>query len=43
LNIIAMRRTGVSALLVLGLVGPASAHRLDEYLHATLIGVTRYA
>jgi len=36
-----MTRTGVSALLVLSVVGPASAHRLDEYLQATLIGVTR--
>ncbi len=40
-----MRRMGVSALLAvslaLGLVGRASAHRLDEYLQATLIGVTR--
>ena len=32
---------GVSALLALGLVGFAAAHRLDEYLQATLIGVTR--
>jgi hypothetical protein len=36
-----MRRTGVSALLVLSIIGPASAHRLDEYLQAALIGVTR--
>jgi hypothetical protein len=36
-----MRRIGVSALLALGLVGRAAAHRLDEYLQATLIGVTR--
>ncbi len=36
-----MRRIGVSALLVLSVIGPASAHRLDEYLQATLIGVTR--
>ncbi|MCU1237916.1 MAG: hypothetical protein JWP63_5883 [Candidatus Solibacter sp.] len=36
-----MRRTGVSALLALSLVGSAAAHRLDEYLQATLIGVTR--
>jgi hypothetical protein len=41
LKIITMTRTGVSALLVLSVVGPASAHRLDEYLQATLIGVTR--
>ena len=32
---------GVSALLALSLVGGAGAHRLDEYLQATLIGVTR--
>ena len=32
---------GVSALLGLSLVGDAAAHRLDEYLQATLIGVTR--
>jgi hypothetical protein len=38
-----MRRMGVSALLVLSLVGGAAAHRLDEYLQATLIGVTRGA
>jgi len=31
---------GVSALLALSLVGGAAAHRLDEYLQATLIGVT---
>src|SRR5437867_966055 len=36
-----MRRMGVSALLALSLVGCAAAHRLDEYLQATLIGVTR--
>jgi hypothetical protein len=36
-----MRRTGVTALLALGLIGRAPAHRLDEYLQATLIGVTR--
>ena len=40
-----MRRMGKSALLALslalGLVRPAGAHRLDEYLQATLIGVTR--
>jgi hypothetical protein len=28
-------------LLALGLIGGTSAHRLDEYLQATLIGVTR--
>jgi hypothetical protein len=38
-----MRRMGVSALLALGLAGSADAHRLDEYLQATLIGVTRDA
>jgi hypothetical protein len=31
----------VSALLALIMVGGAAAHRLDEYLQATLIGVTR--
>jgi len=36
-----MKRMGVSALLALSLVGGAAAHRLDEYLQATLIGVTR--
>jgi hypothetical protein len=36
-----MRRIGVSALLALSLAGGATAHRLDEYLQATLIGVTR--
>ena len=38
-----MRRMGVSALLALSLAGSADAHRLDEYLQATLIGVTRDA
>jgi hypothetical protein len=32
---------GLSALLALSLAGVAAAHRLDEYLQATLIGVTR--
>ncbi len=40
-----MRRTGLNALfalsLVVCLVERASAHRLDEYLQAALIGVTR--
>jgi hypothetical protein len=36
-----MRRMGVSVLLALSLIGGAAAHRLDEYLQATLIGVTR--
>ena len=31
----------MSALLALSMVGSAAAHRLDEYLQATLIGVTR--
>ena len=35
-----MRRLRLSALLVLSAIGPVSAHRLDEYLQATLIGVT---
>ena len=38
-----MRRMGLSALLALSLIGGAAAHRLDEYLQATLIGVTRDA
>ena len=36
-----MRRMGLNALLALSLLGGAAAHRLDEYLQATLIGVTR--
>jgi hypothetical protein len=40
LSTITMKRMGVSALLALSLVGSAAAHRLDEYLQATLIGVT---
>jgi hypothetical protein len=36
-----MRRMEVCALLALSLSGGAAAHRLDEYLQATLIGVTR--
>jgi hypothetical protein len=36
-----MMRMGVIALLALSLVGGAAAHRLDEYLQATLIGVTQ--
>jgi hypothetical protein len=36
-----MRRIVVSVLLALSLAGGAGAHRLDEYLQATLIGVTR--
>ena len=35
------RRIGLSMLLALSLVGSVAAHRLDEYLQATLIGVTR--
>ncbi len=35
-----MRRMGVGVLLALSLVRGAAAHRLDEYLQATLIGVT---
>jgi hypothetical protein len=38
-----MRRMAVSGLLALSLGGVAAAHRLDEYLQATLIGVTRDA
>ena len=36
-----MRRIGATALVLLSVTGPASAHRLDEYLQATLIGVSR--
>ncbi len=36
-----MRRVGAGVLFAVSLVGGASAHRLDEYLQATLIGVTR--
>ena len=36
-----MRRMGVSVLLALIPIGGAAAHRLDEYMQATLIGVTR--
>jgi len=36
-----MKPIGVSALLALSLSASATAHRLDEYLQATLIGVNR--
>jgi hypothetical protein len=36
-----MRRMGLRVLLALSLIGGTAAHRLDEYLQATLIGVTR--
>jgi hypothetical protein len=36
-----MRRMAACAVLALSLIGIAGAHRLDEYLQATLIGVTR--
>src|SRR3954465_13899676 len=36
-----MRRLAVGALFAISLAGDAAAHRLDEYLQATLIGVTR--
>ncbi len=36
-----MKRVAVSVMLAVGLTTPAAAHRLDEYLQATLIGVTR--
>src|SRR5208283_1429767 len=35
-----MRRMVLNALLALSLAAVADAHRLDEYLQATLIGVT---
>ena len=41
LSTMTMRRIGLSLLLALSLVGGVAAHRLDEYLQATLIGVTR--
>src|SRR5207249_6590265 len=41
LSTVTMRRMGVSVLLALSLVGGTAAHRLDEYLQATLIEVTR--
>jgi len=36
-----MRKTIVTALMFLSLTGVASAHRLDEYLQATLISIQR--
>jgi hypothetical protein len=36
-----MNRLAVGALFAISLSGDAAAHRLDEYLQATLIGVTR--
>ena len=36
-----MRRVAAGALLAITMAGGAAAHRLDEYLQATLIGVTR--
>src|SRR5438105_1177179 len=36
LSTVTMRRMGVSVLLALSLIGGAAAHRLDEYLQATL-------
>src|SRR5712671_7207958 len=41
LSTVTMRRMGVSVLLALSLLGGAPAHRLDEYLQASLIGVSR--
>ena len=38
-----MRRMAAIAVLAMSLAGGAAAHRLDEYLQATLIGVTRDA
>ena len=38
---VTIRRMAVGVLLAISLVGDAAAHRLDEYLQATLIGVTR--
>src|SRR5258708_4965672 len=36
-----MRRLAVGALFAISVAGDGAAHRLDEYLQATLIGVTR--
>jgi hypothetical protein len=36
-----MRRMAVGVVFAISLVGDAAAHQLDEYLQATLIGVTR--
>ena len=36
-----MRRMALGVLFAISLAGDAAAHRLDEYLQATLIGVTR--
>jgi hypothetical protein len=41
LNAVTARRLVACALLALSVVGRATAHRLDEYLQATLIGVAR--
>jgi hypothetical protein len=41
LNKVTMRRLAVGVLFAISLAGDAAAHRLDEYLQATLIGVTR--
>jgi len=41
LSAVAARRMAASMLLALSLAGGAAAHRLDEYLQATLIGVSR--
>ena len=41
MSTVTLKRMGVSVLLALSLMGGAAAHRLDEYLQATLIGVTR--
>ena len=38
---VTMSRLAVGALLAISLARDAAAHRLDEYLQATLIGVTR--
>jgi hypothetical protein len=41
LSSVTARRIAVTTLLALGLIPGAPAHRLDEYLQATLIGVSR--
>src|ERR1700676_1340580 len=38
---VTMRRMAVGVVFAISLVGDAAAHQLDEYLQATLIGVTR--
>ena len=41
MRMVTMKRMAVAVLFAISLSGHAAAHRLDEYLQATLIGVTR--